>query len=1021
MSVTSIFINRPVLATAFNLVLLIVGWVAFDKLDLRHMPTVPQHDVEISTNFPGSQSETVEQRITKPMEDALSSLDGVRKITSESTDGQSLIHVKFHPGVDYKTAYGQVRDRVFSITSSLPETARRPEMSERSENASPIMYISFDDTNRDTAALSDYVRRYIEDPLRLIEGVAEVGRMGDQLYQVSILLDPMRLMEQQVTVSEVIAALKREKAFASGGELERSTGKQTVVLAQGIKKPDEYADIPIRITAEHKIRIKDVAQIAVTKKDTYFKFSMDGKEKIALQIITKPQANPLTVVKRVRQFLDKTQKTLPTTMKATVVFDATLPFKAAMGDLRSTLVEAIILVAIIVTLSLASFRAACIPMLTVPLCLVGTFAIMWFFKFSVNPITLLALVLAVGLVVDDAIVVVENIHHHMEGGLSALAAARAGMHEITFSVVVMTITLAAVYVPLAFSADDASVVLREFAWTLAGSVIISGLVALTLAPALCGRFLKLPSPSKFWDKTNGFYLNSLSWVLKNPKRVLGIAAVVVTIGFWGFQKLPSEWMPVEDDDYLQGYIAYNNKVPVGVRNEWTQKVESILKTLPEHERILTWEVDKRWLGWSMILKPRHLRDKDTRTIIKELQPKLSAIVGPMVGVDAGSGSKLDSEDALKIIIRYQGDYGNLLSAARNIIKEAKQNPIFQRLQSDETLETPKLKIKVDRLLAAELGVQMEAIEDTLHTFLSGRKVGDFNFKGFDYDVELRASPEFRTEIDGIDQFFVKGNEAQWIPLGSLVSLQETLEPSTIKHNDRMRSATISVFMGPGTNLEQGMQALEPIIQKNLPETAQYRFGGKAEKFLEAKQAQWLTYGLALVFIYLVLCALFESFIQPFVVLLTVPLSVAGAVAGLYLIGGTNNVYTTLGLVTLIGLITKHGILIVDFTRRLIAQGMDIKEAVLEAATRRLRPVLMTTFAMIFGTFPLLISIGSYAIARHHLGWIIVGGMLSGTFFSLYVIPLVYLLLAQRRASKRVNISDETEIKDYFKTNLVESL
>lgn len=995
------FINRPIMATAVNLVLVILGLVAFLQLELRHVPNQAKNEFKIETLYPGASNLSVEQRVTKPLEEALSGLDGVRKINSETMDGRSEITVKFKSNISNKAALSELRDRILLSMGMLPDAIKRPEVNEQVESSRPILYMAFEDKTRTVGALSDFIRRSIEDKLKMIEGVSSVSRWGDKLYQISIELDPARLMENQVTTAEVVNALKHEKTFASGGEIERESGKEQVVLSISAKQPKDFENITIKTTATGRVRVGDVAEVKVKEKPTFLRMRVNGVNTVGLQISAKPQANPLQVAERVKEFVGELQKSAPPSMKIIITYDGTQAFKISLKELEHTLWEAILLVGIIVTLSLYSLRAALLPMLTVPLCLIGTFIIMWAMGFSINPITLLALVLAVGLVVDDAIVVVENIHHYMEKGLSPLQAARKSMKEITFAIVVMTITLAAVYLPVAFQVDETAVMFREFATTLAGSVLISGFVALTLTPALCGQFLRDSKKISYWEKLTEKYRYFLNLALDNPKKICALAILIVLIGIFGFTKLGSEFMPAEDEDYIQGAINASNAVPAALRDDWLNEVEKVLQTIPERTRYFSWEWQDRWLGWTLILKPRGERSRGAREIVTELQSKFNGFVGPQVYAQMGDEGGLGGgNEPLKVIIEDAGDYHRLIEVVKAIQAEGQKNPNFERLTSEQVWEIPRLQVDVDRSLSQELGVSMEAIEDTLYTFLSGRKVTEYNFQGLDYDVNVQAAKQFRSEWSGLNQFFVLGGLQQWVPLGSLVTLKEILSPARIKRYDRMRGATISVFLKPGISLDKGMELIEPIVKNHLPSDAKFRFGGTAEKLREARQAMWLTYGLALIFIYLILTALFESFIHPLIVLLTVPLSIAGAVFAVYAIGGTNNIYTSIGLVTLVGLITKHGILIVDFSNRLRLEGASLRKAVEEASLRRLRPILMTTFAMICGALPLIFSVGAGAVARKHIGWVIMGGMISGTLFSLFVIPVVYRMVVSKQRMRR---------------------
>jgi multidrug efflux pump len=990
---SEVFVRRPVMATAINIVLLIMGLVSYHHLELRHKPNVAQNEISISTIYPGANGAAVEHQVTKPLEDALSGIDGVKKISSSSQDSHSNIFVKFKTGIDNNRALSQIRDRVFSTLSSLPEAVKRPEIREQGEEKSEIAYLKFEDKTRSIPALSDYIRRVVEDRLRLIEGVATVSSFGNKLYLIAVKPDPALLVEKGVTVKEVVEALKHEKTFASAGEIEGATSKESVIINAMVEKPEDFANITLKITPEGRVTLGSVAEISVSEKPTYLKIRENGQEMVGLAIIAKPQANPLEVASRVHAFVKNLNKTIPPSMHAEVSFDATRPFLASFIEMRHTLWEAITLVGIIVTLSLASVRAALLPMVTVPLCLIGSFALMWVLGFSLNPVTLLALVLAVGLVVDDAIVVIENIYRHMENGLSAFKAALVSMKEISFAVVVMTITLVAVYLPLVFQVDQSAVLFREFAWTLAGSVLISGFVALTLTPALGGKFLKHSKKVVFWERLAERYRDWLVIALQHPAKICLLLVVIAGLGIVGFQRLPSELIPNEDEGYMAGNINADNAVSEAVRQSWFKKVESVLSTVPEGERVLTGIWQDQWMWWNLILKPSEERARTSFDIAKDLRPRLKEIVGP--DVQLFDSLNATGDDSFKIIIQYAGASQRLIDAVNNIMTEARKLPGFDAIFSQQTMEKPRLSVKIDRALAAELGVSISAIEETLYTFLSGTKAADFNFDGLDYDVQVRAPLEYRSELNSLNAYFVTGTVGQWVPLGSLVTLKEILEPNEIKHYERMRSASIHMTLQPQISLDKAMAALEPIIKKYLPLDARYHFGGKAEQYRESRNAMWITFGLALAFIYLVLAALFESFIHPFVVLLTVPLSITGAVWAVNFIGGTNNAYTVIGLVTLMGLITKHGILIVDFANRLRVQNHALMEAVLMAATSRLRPVLMTTFAMICGAIPLIFSVGSGAIARKDIGWVIIGGMLMGTVFSLFVVPVAYSLMARK--------------------------
>lgn len=996
------FVNRPIMATAINLVLVIIGLVALKQLPLRHHTHSAELAIMVSAHYPGANSQVIEQRVTKPLENALAGIDGLRHTTSKSHDGFSEIHIRFRKNYSPERAMNEVRDRVQATQSLLPKEVEPPFVFERGMNEEDLMYIAFQDKTRSSADIFDYIRRNVLEQLKLVEGVAEVGDFGGTPYVIECQIDPAELIHYQLSLNDVLSTLKSEKTFASGGQIQSVTGKKTIVIEAPFDSPEAIAHLPL-VTRDNKIvRLRDVAEVVLRVADSDFSMRVDGVDTVGLTIKAKIQANPIEVSQRVTKFIHQLQATLPQTMQVSVLFDRTKTFEAGLNAIQHSLWEAIILVGVIVTISLSSLRAAVVPMITVPLCLVSTFGLMWLFNFSINPVTLLAMVLAVGLVVDDAIVVVENIHRHMESGFSALDAARKGMKEITFAVIVMTLTLVAVYLPVAFQIDSSAVVFREFAWTLAGSVLISGFVALTLTPAMCGRWLSGTAlvdqhsrAERIWQQINCGYQAMLAWVMQKRLWVIFFALVVFGLSIWLFTKLPSEFQPFEDEDYLFGWMSAETEVTPAVKASWDKQIEQLVaREVPEATRFMlgTWR-NNYW--WSIYLEPRHTRSEGSDAIAKRLQTPLADIAGPMVGVNlAASGS--DETNNLEVVVRYSGAPHVLLESMRNLVDNIEKIKGVMRVDSKEVKLQNRYHVKVIREVAASLGIHVDAIEDVLYTFFSGKKGTEITFDGYDYNVIVTTDPAVRAELSSINQFFVNRPNGIAVPLGTLVEIEEVLEPEYIKHYEQVRSAKLDIYLDADLTIAEALAELKPLIHEQLPSDALVTFSGAAEKYEEAKRAMWLTLGLAIAFIFLILAALFESILDPFIVLLTVPLSVLGAVLAIYWTGGSNNIYMQMGIVTLIGLITKHGILITDFANRLRLAGHSIQDAVIQAAVARLRPILMTTLAMIFGAIPLVLSLGAGANARSHLGWVIIGGMTSGTLFSLFVIPVVYYYVARLR-------------------------
>ena len=954
------------------------------------------------------------------MEEALSGLQGIKKINSTSLDNESSIHIKFKSNKKTENILNEVRDRIFEVLPELPPEAKRPFIYEVKENNEGLLYIGFYDNSRSFSSVSDYLKRNMEERLKMIEGVARVNSWGQSPYIVEINIEPARLIERNITLQEVIEAIRREKIFANGGIVEGKNTKRTLVLSSPLDSPAELENITIKVKSFGPVRIKDIAEVQVKGQKPWWSMEAEGKPTIGYEVQIKPDANPSAVARLLHTFVEDLKNELPHGMQAQILVDLSVPFDEAMRAVYSTLVEALILVAAITIVCLASFRAAVIPIITVPLCLIGTGMLLWLLDCSINPISLLALVLAVGLVVDDAIVVVENIHRHMEEEkISALLAAKKSMKEISFAVIVMTITLAAVYIPVTFQASESSAFFKEFAWTLSGSVLISGFVALTLAPALCGRFLELHSNpwsvkiEHYWQCLHTSYQKALQKSLSHPKFMCTFAVLLALLGGFLFTTLPSEFAPVEDEDSIRGFVGVTNEIPEAVRDEWLQKIYQRMQAIPEKVLFLAFKQPQQSF-WSLRLTPSKTRKRSAFEIKTALEKSLSDIYGPFIGVQVGHGGGGGGNHDLKFIVQYQGDYSKLLTRMQDFIKKTQslKIPGVNRIYSDELQTKPRLQVSINRKLCAELGLSIAEIEETVAIFLSGQKVGDYYFDGYPYDIMLRAKEAYRQEHTSLNDFFiithspyridafpdfVNNNiaqaDTQIVPLSSIVNIEEVLQPEMYKHFNKMRGAAVNVSLHEGVDLESTVKKLEQELQSYIPIGGRYSLSGKGEQYFEAKQAMWFTFGLALVFIYLVLAALFESLIYPLIVLVTVPLSVTGAVLAVKMAGGTNNLYTQIGLVTLIGLITKHGILIVEFTNRLIKRGEYLHIAVVKAATLRLKPVLMTTAAMIVGAIPLAFGSGAYALARQHIALVIIGGMLTGTFFSLFVVPLVYQLCA----------------------------
>lgn len=1001
----SLAVKRPVLALSLNGLLLLLGILAFTLVEWRHSASHPNNEVQIMILYAGAHSLVVESEITRPLEQALMGLDGIKRISSESQDGLSRIFVKFKRNAA-KELMLLIRDRVMSTAATFPKSAQKPYIWEQSERQQEILMIGFRDLSRSTAELSDYLRRNIFERLTTLDGIAEVRSFGQTPYVIELRLDSARLFEHHISVSDLLAALKNEKVYATGGELDTPSGKRSLILSAELHLPQDIGNWTITTPAQKVLKLSDISEVVVTGQKSDFNVHLDGKPMVGYIISAKPQSNPLEVVKQVKQFIQRSQEFLPDSMTVDIVKDASQSFLVAQSSAIKALGEACVLVALIVYICLGSWRAAALAMSTVPLCLVGSFIFIWLLGFSINPMTLLAIVVAVGLVVDDAIVVIENIHRHREQGLPPLKAALLSMQEISFAVVVMTVTLVAVYLPIAFQTSETALMLREFAWTLAGSVLISGFVALTLTPAIAARLKTEAANSHielYQEKITSLYKKLLGQALNYPGKIMIAALCIALIAGLIFNSLPSELTPAEDEDLLEGYVTSpENAVLPNLQAEWKKFIEREVATLPEKKHLLVYQwQDQIW--WQLLLKPRSERSRSARDIAEALEPQLDLQVGPHIGVTSSSGSLGNDDNELRLVIQYSKDYGQLIQASRQLIEALEKTGLFSRIWSESTHDKARYKLAIDKLLASQLGIGISTLEGSLYTLLSGSKVLDFPFDGFNYEVWLKSDEKDRSQLSGLNRFFINSNTDKTVPLGSLVNIQEVLEPLKYKHHDQMRAVSIHINPKPDIAWNSMIQRVEHELKQYMPSEGQYKLLGKAEQYQEARSAMLWTFGFALLFIYLLLAGLFESFIDPGIVLFTVPLSVMGAVWLVFLMGGSNNIYTQIGIITLMGLITKHGILITDFANQLQKEaGLMAKEAAFKAAVSRLRPILMTTLAMIVGALPLVMGEGAFAEARKHLGWVLIGGMLSGTLFSLFVVPAVYCVFQRKTAkSKRI--------------------
>jgi multidrug efflux pump len=1002
--ISDVSIRRPVFATVMSLVLVLVGIVSYQRLTVREYPNIDPPVVTVDTTYRGASAEIIETQVTQVLEESLSGIEGIDFITSINRQENSQIQVRFKLNRDPDGAAADVRDRVSRVRARLPDEIDEPVIQKVEADAQPILYLAFFSDRHSPLEITDYADRFVKDRLQTLPGVAEVRIFGERRYSMRIWLDPERLAAYKLTPADVEDALRRQNVEVPAGRIESKQREFTVLSETDLRSQQQFNNLVLKDANGYLVRLSDVGHAALGALDERKIVRFNGNPAIAMGVIKQATANPLDVSNAVSQELPAILKSLPEGMQVKVAHDKSLFIDESVKNVYETIAEAVALVVLIIFFFLRSFRATLIPLVTIPVSLIGAFALMYAMNFSINTLTLLSLVLAIGLVVDDAIVMLENIFRHVEEGKSPREAAFLGSKEIGFAVIAMTLTLAAVYVPIGFMAGTTGRLFTEFAWTLAGAVLVSGFVALTLSPMMCSKLLKT-------DVRHGAIYNAIEWFLRNLTRgyrgalraALSVRPLVILIGmcvaassYYFVTVLKSELAPYED----QGTVVSIFLAPEGATIDYTDRYAKQLETIFSK----TADVDRYFVvsGFPTVsqgigfvkMTPWSERKRSQFAIAEELRPKLFGVPGLMAfpGNPPPLGQSV-RDKPISFVIQTSQSYDKLQELLNAMMVKAREYPGFANLDSDLKLNTPQINISVDREKAADIGVQIETLGRTLETLLGGRQVTRFKRNGEQYDVMVQIADVDRRNPEDLRRIYVRAADGSMIPLSNLIQVKETVAPKELNHFNQLRAATISAYLTPGYTIGDGLAFLEKAADETLQGQAQVDYSGQSREFKETSSDIYVTFLLALAFIYLVLSAQFESFRDPLIIMLTVPLSMTGALMALWLSGGTLNIYSQVGLVTLIGLITKHGILIVEFSNQLRAAGRPIREAVIESATLRLRPILMTTGAMVLGAVPLAIATGAGAESRQDIGWVIVGGLLVGTFFTLFVIPVVYTYLA----------------------------
>lgn len=1009
MKIAELNIRRPVLSIVINLMIVLIGLVSYDRLTVREYPNIDVPVVTVETNYLGASAKIIETQVTKPLEDSLSGIEGIDFIKSISRSERSQITVQFRLSRDADAAASDVRDRVARARDLLPDEVDEPIVAKVEADASPIIWMALSSDVHNHLDVSETADLLVQDRLQVLPGVASVLLFAERRYTMRVNVSRDKLAGHGMTTQDVETALRSQNVEIPAGRIESVDREFTVLSQTDLNTPEQFRAVILRQTEDgHLVRLGDVADVNYGAFEERSIVRFNNKPAIALGVIKQSIANPLEISAAIRKELPNIQRDLPAGMVLDIAFDSSVFIERSIDNVFSTIIEAIALVVLTIFFFLRSLRSTLIPLVTIPVSLIGAFALMYMFGFSINTLTLLAFVIAIGLVVDDAIVVLENVHRHMEEGMDAVHAAVKGMREIGFAVVAMTLTLATVFVPVALTPGRTGQLFVEFALTLAGAVLISGITAITLSPMMCSRLMKHNhgEQSKWSMRIEGWisgwessYRSLLAKSLNRRKLIVSVALSVVALSAAIFSSLGGELSPPEDRGVIFGIGIAPEGSTIGYSDEYAKQMEAIFDSIPE----------KKWrfiaVGFPFItqaftvtgLKPWDERSRSSFDIIGEISGPLFGIPGTLnFAINPQSLGQGARSQPVEVVIQTTDSYEKLDEITNQIMAKLYQNPGLSTPDTDLKLNKPELRVSMDRDKMASLGIDIASVGRTLETMLGGRKVTRFKRGSEQYDVLVKIADDKRRTPSDLTAIYVRSNRGEMVPLSNIVKLEESVAPRELNHFDKLRAVTITANLNPGYSLAQALLDIENTVAEIAP-SMKVDYAGNSREFKESASSMGLIFGLALAFIYLVLAAQFESWRDPLVILLSVPLAMGGALLLMKLTGGSINVYSQIGLVALIGLISKHGIMIVEFANQLQARGASAQDAVLEAAAIRMRPILMTTAAMVLGAVPLALASGAGAEARSAIGWVIVGGMSFGTLFTLFIVPTFYLMIARQHS------------------------
>ncbi len=1022
MSVSSLFIKRPVLSTVLSLLIVIIGFIGFTYLGVRDYPSVDPPVISVRTSFSGANADVIETQITEPLEEAINGIPGIRSITSVSSDGNSYITVEFNIEIDLETAANDVRNKVSEALRRLPADADPPAVSKADADAQPIYSVTLESNSRSLVDLSEYAEVNFKERLQTVTGVSSVDVRGSRRMSIRMKMDPMLLAAYGLTPMDVRDAVTRENIELPSGRIEGANTELTIRTMGRLRTIDDFNDLIISQKEGRIVRFSDVGTAVVEALSTRSILKRNGVTMVSCMIVPQPGANYINIVDNAKKAIEQIKKDLPDDLVIRTGFDNTVYIRQSIKEVQTTIYEAFFLVVLIIFLFLRNWRTTLIPVVAIPISLIGAFFIMYLCGFTINILTLLAVVLSIGLVVDDAIVVMENIYSKIEQGMSPIEAGIKGTDEIFFAVVSTTVTLVAVFFPIVFLQGVTGRLFREFSLVIAGAVLISAFVALTFTPMLSTKLLRPATTSgKLYRVTEPFFTGMIAWyrgALQTflKRRYWAVIVLLLSLGgiWWLWTSIPAEMAPLED----RSMFTVSSTAPEGSSYDYTlaysDQISAVIdQQVPEqvpdgHLEMVGFRGNANSAYFNVMLVDADQRERTQQEIVDELTPVMARMTGAKTIV-----SQLATFESRGggLPVRYviQGrNLDDMREILPKFMNEVAQSPVFSASDQNLRFTKPELTVNIDRDRASALGVTVQNIAQTLQLAMSEQRIGYYVLNGKQYQILSMFDRPNRSMPTDLSNVYVRNNKGELIQLDNLVTLRESSTPPRLYRYNRFVSATVSAGLTKGKTLGDGIAEMDRIADRVLDDRFSTALTGTSRDFVESSSSLVFAFALALVLIYLVLSAQFESFRDPLIIMLTVPLALIGALLSMWVFSQTMNIFSQIGLIMLIGLVTKNGILIVEFANQRKTDGLGVREAIVDASASRLRPILMTSLSTVLGILPMALATGAGAESRVSMGIAVVGGLIVATFFTLFVIPAIYTYLTAGRKSDQTDTISENE-------------